>query len=91
VFLHYALDLWVKQWHGRHARGEVHIVRYSDDFVMGFQYRSDAEQFETELKERLSKFSLEMHEGKTKLIEFGRFAIGNRKKYEEGGKSWGRV
>lgn len=84
VFLHYALDLWVKQWHGRHARGEVHIVRYSDDFVMGFQYRSDAEQFQTELKERLSKFSLEMHEGKTKLIEFGRFAIGNRRKYEKG-------
>ena len=84
LFLHYALDLWVKQWCGRHARGEVHLVRYSDDFVMGFQYRSDAEQFQTELKERLSKFSLEMHEGKTKLIEFGRFAIGNRKKYEEG-------
>jgi len=57
------------------------VVRYSDDFVMGFQYRSDAEQFQTELKERLSKFSLEMHEGKTKLIEFGRFVVGNRKKY----------
>ena len=84
VFLHYALDLWVKQWHGRHARGEVHIVRYSDDFVMGFQYRSDAEQFQAELRERLSKFSLKMHEEKTKLIEFGRFAVGNRKKYEEG-------
>ena len=84
VFLHYSLDLWVKQWHLRHARGEVHIVRYADDFVMGFQYRSDAVQFQKELKDRLTKFNLEMHEGKTKLIEFGRFAINNRKKYEEG-------
>jgi RNA-directed DNA polymerase len=84
VFLHYTLDLWVKQWRSRHARGEVYIVRYSDDFVMGFQYRSDAEQFQTELKERLAKFSLEMHEGKTKLIEFGRFAIENRKEHGEG-------
>ena len=84
LFLHYALDLWVSQWRGRHARGEVHLVRYSDDFVMGFQYQSDAKQFQAELKERLAKFSLKMHEGKTKLIEFGRFAVGNRKKYEEG-------
>lgn len=84
VFLHYTLDLWVKQWRSRHARGEVYIVRYSDDFVMGFQYRSDAEQFQAELKERLAKFSLEMHEGKTNLIEFGRFAIENRKEHGEG-------
>ena len=84
IFLHYALDLWVKQWRIRHARGEVYIVRYSDDFVMGFQYRSDAVRFQVELKERLAKFSLEMHEGKTKLIEFGRFAIDNRKEHEEG-------
>jgi RNA-directed DNA polymerase len=84
VFLHYALDLWVEQWRSRHARGGVYIVRYADDVVMGFQYRSDAEQFQTELKERLAKFSLEMHEGKTKLIEFGRFAIENRKEHGEG-------
>jgi group II intron reverse transcriptase/maturase len=84
VFLHYTLDLWVEQWRSRYARGEVYIVRYADDFVMGFQYRSDAEQFQTELKERLAKFSLEMHEGKTKLIEFGRFAIEDRKKHGEG-------
>jgi group II intron reverse transcriptase/maturase len=84
VFLHYALDLWVKQWRSRHARGEVHIVRYSDDFVMGFQCRSDAEKFQAELNQRLAKFSLEIHEGKTKLIEFGRFAIANRKEHGEG-------
>ena len=84
MFLHYTLDLWVEQWRRRHPRGEVYIVRYSDDVVMGFQYRSDAEQFQTELKERLAKFSLEMHEGKTKLIEFGRFAIEDRKEHGEG-------
>jgi len=84
IYLHYTLDVWVKQWRSRHARGEVYIVRYADDFVMGFQYRSDAEQFQAELKERLAKFSLEMHEGKTKLIEFGRFAIRNRKEHGEG-------
>lgn len=50
---------------------------------MGFQYRSDAVQLQAELKERMSKFNLEMHKGKTKLIEFGRYAIGNCKKYEE--------
>jgi len=83
VFLHYVLDLWVEQWRRRHARGEMYIVRYADDVVMGFQYRSDAEQFQTELKERLAKFSLEMHEGKTKLIEFGRFAIEDRKEHGE--------
>ena len=84
IFLHYVLDLWVKKWRCRQARGEVYIVRYSDDFVMGFQYQSDAEQFQADLKQRLAKFSLEMHDGKTKLIEFGRFAVGNRKKNEEG-------
>lgn len=84
VYLHYVLDQWVEQWRGRHARGEVHIVRYVDDFVMGFQYRSDARRFQAELKQRLTKFSLEIHEGKTKLIEFGRFAIENRKEHGEG-------
>jgi group II intron reverse transcriptase/maturase len=84
VYLHYVLDQWVEQWRGRHARGEVHIVRYADDFVMGFQYRSDARKFQADLKQRLIKFSLEIHEGKTKLIEFGRFAIENRKEHGEG-------
>lgn len=84
IFLHYALDQWVEQWRGRHARGEVHAVRYADDFVMGFQYRSDACKFQIELKQRLTKFSLEIHEGKTKLIEFGRFAIENRKEHGKG-------
>jgi RNA-directed DNA polymerase len=84
IYLHYALDQWVEWWRSHHARGEVYIVRYADDFVMGFQYRSDAEQFQAGLKERLAKFSLEMHEGKTRLVEFGRFAIDDRKEREEG-------
>ena len=59
-------------------------MRYADDCVLGFQYKSDAEQFQRKLKERLAKFSLEMHEGKTRLVEFGRFAMSNRKEREEG-------
>jgi RNA-directed DNA polymerase len=83
IYLHYSLDLWVEWWRNHHARGEVYFVRYADDFVMGFQYRSDAERFQAELKERLTKFSLEMHEGKTRLVEFGRFAESNRKEHGE--------
>ena len=84
IYLHYVLDQWVQWWRGRHARGEVYIVRYADDFVMGFQHRSDAQRFQAELRERLRKFGLELHEGKTRLIEFGRFAIENRKERGEG-------
>ncbi len=79
IYLHYALDLWVNWWRRHQARGEVYIVRYADDFVMGFQHRSDAERFQVELRKRLAKFGLELHDGKTRLIEFGRFASENRK------------
>jgi len=75
IYLHYVLDLWVEWWRRHHAHGEVYIVRYSDDFVMGFQYRLDAERFQAGLKERMAQFSLEMHEDKTRLVEFGRFAV----------------
>jgi RNA-directed DNA polymerase len=84
VYLHYVLDLWVDQWRKRHARGEVYIVRYADDFVMGFQFRSDAQGFVEALRNRLGKFGLELHEGKTRLIEFGRFAASNRRERGEG-------
>lgn len=84
IYLHYALDQWVKWWRSHHARGEVYIVRYADDFVMGFQYKSDAERFQTELKDRLAKFSLQIHEGKTRLVEFGRFATNDRERHGEG-------
>jgi group II intron reverse transcriptase/maturase len=84
IYLHYALDLWVNWWRRHHARGEVYIVRYADDFVMGFQYRSDAVRFQGELRKRLAKFGLELHDGKTRLIEFGRFANEDRKSRGEG-------
>ena len=85
IYLHYVLDQWVAWWRSRRARGEVYIVRYADDFVMGFQYRADAEKMRRELKERLARFNLELHGEKTRLIEFGRFAEENRKK-NGGGK-----
>ena len=72
IFLHYVLDLWVHQWRRRHARGRVSIVRYADDFVMGFESAADARQMLADLKERLVKFGLTLHEDKTRLIEFGR-------------------
>ena len=72
IFLHYVLDLWVHQWRRRHARGRVSIVRYADDFVMGFESAADARRMLADLKERLAKFGLSLHEDKTRLIEFGR-------------------
>ncbi|KKL92697.1 hypothetical protein LCGC14_1882110, partial [marine sediment metagenome] len=83
VYLHYVLDLWVEAWRKRHARGEVYIVRYADDFVMGFQYRSDAEAFHQLLGVRMRKFGLELNTEKTRLIEFGRFAAEDRAKRGE--------
>jgi len=84
IYLHYVLDLWVNQWRKRQASGEVIIVRYADDAVIGFQYQSEAEHFLKELKERLAKFGLELHQEKTRLIEFGRFAVANRAARGEG-------
>ena len=73
VYLHYVLDLWTKQWRTKIATGDLIIVRYADDFVVGFQYRSDAERFLQELGGRMQKFGLALHPDKTRLIEFGRF------------------
>jgi RNA-directed DNA polymerase len=78
VFLHYVLDLWVRQWRERHARGDMIVVRYADDFVMGFQFQDDAERCLQALQERFAKFGLELHPQKTRLIEFGRFAAERR-------------
>jgi RNA-directed DNA polymerase len=72
IFLHYVLDLWVHQWRRRHAHGRVSIVRYADDFVMGFESAGDARRMMGDLKERLAKFGLSLHEDKTRLIAFGR-------------------
>ena len=84
VFLHYVLDLWIHQWRNRHAHGEVIIVRYADDFVIGFQTESDARRCLAALQERFAKFALELHPEKTRLIEFGRYAEPRRAKRGDG-------
>ena len=80
IYLHYVYDLWVEQWRKRHARGDMIVVRYADDTIVGFQHRADAERFLAELRSRLAKFALELHPEKTRLIEFGKFAVFNRNK-----------
>ena len=84
IYLHYVFDLWVNQWRKKHARGDVIVVRFCDDFVVGFQYESEATRFLTDLKERFGNFNLELNEDKTRLIEFGRFANQNRKRKGKG-------
>ena len=84
LYLHHVLDLWVKAWRKKVAQGEVIIVRYADDAVLGFQNREDADRFLKELQERVRKFGLELHPDKTRLIEFGRYAAERRKKRGEG-------
>jgi RNA-directed DNA polymerase len=78
VYLHYVFDLWAHQWRTRHAHGDVVIVRWADDFVVGFEHRDDAERFWSELRDRLAKFGLELNAEKTRLIEFGRNAARDR-------------
>ena len=84
VYLHYVFDLWVQAWREKSARGGVILVRYADDFVLGFEHRTEAERFLEELRERLAKFGLELHPAKTRRIEFGRWAIANRRGRGEG-------
>ena len=79
IYLHYSFDLWADQWRRRHARGNVVYVRYADDSVAGFEYEHDAKCFLVDLRERMEKFALSLHPDKTRLIEFGRFALERRK------------
>jgi len=80
LYLHYVLDVWAKAWREKVARGDMIMVRYADDAVLGFQNREDAERFLEQLRERVRKFGLELHPDKTRLIEFGRYAAERRKK-----------
>jgi RNA-directed DNA polymerase len=80
IYLHYAFDLWAVRWRRRMATGDMVIVRYADDFIVGFQHPLDARFFLDEMRERLGKFALLLHPEKTRLIEFGRFAAERRKK-----------
>jgi RNA-directed DNA polymerase len=84
VYLHYVLDLWADWWRRRFAHGDVIMVRWADDFIVGFEHRGDAERFLAELRDRFARFGLELHPGKTRLIEFGRFAAGNRSRRGQG-------
>jgi len=78
VYLHYVFDLWAQWWRRRRAHGDMIIVRFADDFIVGFEHQEDAERFLGDLRERFAKFSLELHPDKTRLIEFGRFAAVRR-------------
>jgi len=78
IYLHHAFDLWADQWRKRHASGQVIVVRYADDMVVGFQRQRDAQRFVVDMRERLAKFALSLHPEKTRLIEFGRFAAQDR-------------
>ena len=78
VYLHYVLDLWADWWRKRHAHGDVVIVRFADDFIIGFEHNDDADRFLAELRGRFAEFGLELHPGKTRLIEFGRHAARRR-------------
>src|SRR6266853_1382925 len=84
VYLHYLFDLWADVWRKKVAKGDVIVVRYADDLVVGFQHRTEAERFLKEFRERLAKFGLELHPDKTRLIELGRFAARDRKERGEG-------
>jgi group II intron reverse transcriptase/maturase len=84
IYLHYALDLWVQQWRKKHATGDMIIVRFADDFVVGFQHKQDAERFHEALQARMTRFALTLHPTKTRLIEFGRYAANDRKRRGQG-------
>jgi RNA-directed DNA polymerase len=81
IYLHYALDLWAARWRRREATGDMIIVRYADDFIVGFQHEVDARRFLDEMRARLQEFALSLHPDKTRLIEFGRHAAANRKRH----------
>jgi RNA-directed DNA polymerase len=84
VYLHYVFDLWVQRWRKTQAHGDMIIVRFADDFIVGFQHRAEAERFLTELRERFAKFSLELHPEKTRLLEFGPYAAEHRRRAGKG-------
>jgi RNA-directed DNA polymerase len=84
IYLHYVFDLWVQHWRKTKAKGDVIVVRWADDFVVGFQHQSDATRFHQELAERFAKFQLKLHPEKTRVIEFGRYAAERRKQRGQG-------
>jgi hypothetical protein len=83
LYLHYAFNLWVKVWRTKCAQGDVIVVRYADDILLGFQHRAEADRFLELFRERLGKFGLELHPDKTRRIEFGRYAERDREQKGE--------
>lgn len=84
IYLHYAFDDWVHRWRFQPGRGTIIVVRWADDFIVGFQWHRDALQFQDALKARLAKFHLELHPDKTRLVQFGRYAAATRARRGEG-------
>jgi RNA-directed DNA polymerase len=84
IYLHYVFDLWAQRWRTTQTRGDVVVVRFADDFVVGFQHRGEAERFLAELRERVARFGLTLHPDKTRLLEFGRYADLNRRARGDG-------
>lgn len=84
VYLHYVFDLWAQQWRKREASGDMIVVRYADDLVMGFEHEADARRFWDAMRERFERFALELHGDKTRLLEFGRYAIERRQRNGQG-------
>lgn len=84
VYLHYVFDLWLQQWRSKHAQGECYVVRYADDFVIGFEHEADARACLAALKDRMDKFGLTLHPKKTRLIEFGRRSAAKREREGRG-------
>jgi group II intron reverse transcriptase/maturase len=84
IYLHYVLDLWTQDWRRKRAHGDMVVVRYADDFVLGFQHKGEAERYRKDLESRLKEFGLALNPEKTRLIEFGRYASSNRKKKGKG-------
>ena len=84
IYLHYVFDLWTQRWRKKQAHGQLIVVRYADDFVVGFEHRHEAEQFLVDLKQRFTQFGLDLHPEKTRLIEFGRSAASNRGRRGQG-------
>ena len=79
VYLHYVFDLWIQWWRSKRCRGDIAVIRFADDFVIGFEHKYEAEACFAELRERFAKFGLKLNDKKTRLIEFGRFATERRK------------
>ena len=84
IYRHYVFDLWVQRWRRKQAHGDVVVVRYADDFVMGFEHRKEGERFVAEFRQRFVGFGLELHPDNTRLIEFCRYAAANRRERGEG-------